>query len=1425
MPEHASRKQDNDMAAVGAAALLALGDAVDSLLQAGVTDYPVDDGTGLRQLADVLRFVGEQRGAALVELMNAVLATGERDPDHMPAAADIADCASLLQGALRAMAFGHSMPAACFLRCWQQLSAITAKVDAHPCQLLALVPDSWLDATQVAYHVVPASQAKASPLSLVADFDRALLDFLRSEVDSDRQRAAQIMATALAGIAARQSNPQDQLRWQAMQAYASEVAAGQRYELARTKRILSTIGRQLRLFAGDASHVLPDDLLRAALYELAQCSCLTAIANQIADIYSLHGQNTLKTAASGSRLVDEDTVFEQSLQRLLASKHALPDKPMAGGIARAIADALRACVAAIERRINEADEHRAWDGAVEEMRTIVMQMDVCLRMLDHAGLQAKFAQVTVALDELVQRAASDECRESAELWLPFAVRLAAIEASLAMLPFSWTATDAQAELAAAGKPESEAETETEADSEAEAEVGVDVMVRGSSEPETDVAPVDSSLRKIFTDEARARLDSLRASLAAWEASPSACLPVKAGIDAHALAGSSATAGWPAIHLLSHSLEQACDVCCTRMFAAEDAGLLRDAIAAIGRLIEASLAGDDAGPDDGKDAMLIDRLRQLAGSADHAKLPMSEASDNVCAVAVADCQPDAELRAIFDEEAADLLPQLDHAMRCWLTHPEDTEPPAHLMRVLHTLKGSARMAGEPVLGDAFHRLESRVAGLVDDGLPSAESLLALQREFDDLCAIVREGASPPRERVDANEAVAPDAILHIDPPSTSPLASATARPGAEWPADTSTRLRIPAGLLARITDAAAELMSGMHQASDDLRMLRQQVGEFTNDLSRLRAQLRELEIEADARIASHDQQGVDANFDPLEFDRYTRVHEITRAMSESVADLAEIQRALARQAADLIWNSGLRQRQLRAMHADLLQAGTSPFGSLEARLSQALRQALRDVAGSDLAEADRSTDGEREAHLLIDGGELAVDRRLLERLAAPLEHLIRNAIAHGIEPASERERLGKPRCGSVCVRLSGEANQWRLEVVDDGRGLDLARISARAASLGVGRQHDAANTDASDEAAAELIFLRGLSTRDAVSDLSGRGVGMDAVRAEVQSLGGAIRVSSEPGQGCRFVLTLPLTLAILPVLVCRAGPHCIGLPSAMLVQVLRLDAQELAAASSGDSFAWQGAVFRWRSLSAMLGAPSSVAARRTTVLLLSQAGSTLALAVDAIDARRELTLRDPGPQLLSVPGMIGASPAPDGGIVLVMNPFALADAALLGVTAVAGPALAGHEASGLSDTCTREPPAILVIDDSLTVRRASQRLLQKHGYRVLLARDGAEALALLTSTEADIPRPHALLLDIEMPKMDGFELLAILRGDARWQDLPVVMITSRTADKHRERALQLGATAYVGKPYREAALLDLLASLVAFMPPASEPAAAISSGAR
>ena len=760
----------------------------------------------------------------------------------------------------------------------------------------------------------------------------------------------------------------------------------------------------------------------------------------------------------------------------------------------------------------------------------------------------------------------------------------------------------------------------------------------------------------------------------------------------------------------------------------------------------------------------------------------------------------ELYELFKLEAADLLPQLEQSLRQWQQQPDDLTQAMQLLRVLHTLKGSARMAGRDDLGEAFHQAETEVAELQRQApaslapailLPSIVSLLhrvdlwtytltqPASTRLDhasvtglsiDHIAGVESAADVSAQEKSAEPSVLPSMPGAFDM-NIAPLVPAKEK--------RSQMLRVRADRLAQFADTGAELWSGNAHLGELLQVQRRSLTDLAEDISRLRTQLRELEIEAESRVVAHASQTVVSSiappeFDPLEFDRYTRLHELTRMMAESVTDLVGVQRSLSGQLEQLSNTTAEQQRDLRRQQSELQALRCQPLHTAETRLRHVLQHSARELGA--------------EVELVLHNGDVEIERVLLDRLLGPLEHLLRNAVVHGIEPASQRQVLGKPVTGRVTISATVTGNELQLVLTDDGRGLDFQRIRQRAIDAGLLNVGD----DPDQDVLSALIFAPGLSTATNLTALSGRGIGMDAVRAELTAMGGQIAVESEAGQGCRFTLRLPMGLASVMVVLARAGQWRVGLPAALVKQVLQIPA-DISRSEGQQQIDWQGTLLPLQRLGVMLGDTSTapdrgaVAQSRVPVIIVSEGDQTMAIQLDAMEGQRELIVRHPGPQLSRVPGLAGASALADGAIVLVIHPFRLPDVTALEVSVV--PEV--------------RKPTVLVVDDSLTVRRASQRFLERHGYTVALARDGVEALAFLQTTSVAL-----VLLDIEMPRMDGFELLGILRDDARWRTLPVIMITSRMADRHRERALQLGATAYMGKPYSEQALLTLLTKIMA-----------------
>jgi len=449
---------------------------------------------------------------------------------------------------------------------------------------------------------------------------------------------------------------------------------------------------------------------------------------------------------------------------------------------------------------------------------------------------------------------------------------------------------------------------------------------------------------------------------------------------------------------------------------------------------------------------------------------------------------------------------------------------------------------------------------------------------------------------------------------------------------------------------------------------------------------------------------------------------------------------------------------------------------------------------------------KQIKLDITGGSIEMDRGVLDRMTPAFEHLLRNCVAHGIEEPDVRVAAGKPATGTITVDLRHEGNDVSVEFRDDGAGLNLARIREKAVAQGLLQADD----ELSDDVAANLIFMPGFSTATEVTGLSGRGIGMDVVRSEINALGGRIETSTHTGQGTAFRMVLPLTTAVTQVVMLRAGELAVGVPANLVEIVRRTSAQDLEEAYRTGYFddGLEKVPFFWSGALLQSSARSNEPAGKTRpVVIFRSASQRVAMHVDEVLGNQEVVVKNLGPQLSRLPGLAGMSVLASGAVVLIYNPVALATvygdqvrAASAGVSMLAETDSPDAPKAPTSSMLSgpSQVPLILVVDDSITVRRVTQRLLQREGYRVSLAADGLQALERLQEE-----RPTVVLSDIEMPRMDGFDLARNIRADSALRDLPIIMITSRIAEKHREHAMELGVNHYLGKPYSDEELLSLI----------------------
>jgi chemosensory pili system protein ChpA (sensor histidine kinase/response regulator) len=430
----------------------------------------------------------------------------------------------------------------------------------------------------------------------------------------------------------------------------------------------------------------------------------------------------------------------------------------------------------------------------------------------------------------------------------------------------------------------------------------------------------------------------------------------------------------------------------------------------------------------------------------------------------------------------------------------------------------------------------------------------------------------------------------------------------------------------------------------------------------------------------------------------------------------------------------------------------------------------------------------------------MDRNLLDRIKAPFEHMLRNAIAHGIESPAERRKLGKPAEGAVRIKVAREATEVVVRVSDDGRGLNREAIRKRGIDRGMLRPE----TRPTDNQLLSLITQPGFSTASQVTQLAGRGVGMDVVANEIKQLGGSLSIESEEGQGTTFVLRLPFTLAVTQAILVRIGEATFAIPMTSVQGVARVNPEELAALLATDepSFQHGNEDYGVHDLAELLGLPPGLADEdEQQPLLLTRAGDLrAAIRIDAVLGSREIVVKSVGPQISSVPGLLGATIMGDGSVLIILDLAPLVRHGMIRREQRLAEGLSAVEAPVIEEVQVR--PLVMVVDDSITMRKVTGRVLERHEYEVSTAKDGVDALEKLHERVPDL-----MLLDIEMPRMDGYELATQMKADPRLRDVPIIMITSRSGDKHRQRAFDIGVDRYLGKPYQEAELLLQIAEVL------------------
>lgn len=725
---------------------------------------------------------------------------------------------------------------------------------------------------------------------------------------------------------------------------------------------------------------------------------------------------------------------------------------------------------------------------------------------------------------------------------------------------------------------------------------------------------------------------------------------------------------------------------------------------------------------------------------------------------------------------------------------------------------AEVAGEQADAQDSNTDEANAA--VDDELAAALAGLGDAGDFADFADIADIANLAAEEELSDDEvaaalaAEASSAAEEVSVPVSEPVsepepvAASAAKvnekstPSASPAKEATQFLRVPVDRIDSLVSIVGEMIVNRSSFAQRLTDMEQRIEDMQTALARFRTVAHDVEtrysveaLRSGTRASggfrsqpSLATTGTAGNLDSLEFDRYTEFHLLARTLSESTNDVAVITSEFRTLHGDFDSLLGRQQRLTRDAQDNLMHIRMVPVSNIANRLDRTVRSVSNKLG--------------KKVDLVIKGEGTELDKTVLEEITDPLLHLIRNALDHGVESPKDRAAAGKPEKATLQVEALNQGTQVTIRVSDDGAGLDLEKIRKLAVNRGMIKE----DQELTQEELRSLIFLPGFSTADKLTDVSGRGVGMDVVRDAVQRLKGSISVESEQGQGSTFTIHLPTTLAVTRALLIESNGLPFAIPMQAIQQILRLDPSNVSVVGSQPIVNLGDRTIQLKEMSnhLQLRAEDKSAFEETRPLLLVRAGDDeMAITVDDVIGGQDIVVKTLGDHLASVPGLIGATVAGDGTVIPILDPSDLV-----------GQETAHRVATSFAST--RDVATVdrrrtaMVIDDSISVRRVTTNLLRSSGWDVLSGKDGVDALEVLETAETP---PEVFLCDMEMPRMDGIELIGRLRNQEEFRHTPIVMVTSRAGEKHRKMAADAGANEHVVKPFNDDQLINLITRLV------------------
>jgi chemosensory pili system protein ChpA (sensor histidine kinase/response regulator) len=1023
-----------------------------------------------------------------------------------------------------------------------------------------------------------------------------------------------------------------------------------------------------------------------------------------------------------------------------------------------------------------------------------------------AGVDA-IGDLTHVLEDLFEKVAEGQLNASSDMNdLLFAChdRLAQMVEQVATQKPCPPATElvAKVEAILSGKPIPSAEPEDPAEEPEPVDEAPTADEQPASVTEAIAKASDDDLVGIFLDEGLEIHEAIGECLAQWRDEPEELAGVtQLQQELHTLKGGARLSDVDPIADLAEAWSDALD---PLIAGSSDQSILLELSEKAHGTLKTMLTSLEEGNKPTADMVLVEALNDAHKvSGDELSAPDTQAEPSAVGETV-----DAEVLEIFLEEAGEILDQLEQLLDDWRKDPANHHFNQEAQRALHTLKGGARLSQLVELGDQAHALETRLIDL-GGNTPGDEAWQAITNDHDAIVALVGDIRKRFEDTGAVPEPAKPDAKTEKLPKTQEPAAEAPAKPEkpvvpapkpnkvpSKTPAKAAAAQRAPQETIRVSAPLLDELVNLAGETSITRGRLEQQTSDFSHNLDemaatieRLREQLRRMEIETETQILfrAEKEHGPDYgdDFDPLEMDRYSAIQQLSRALTESSSDLADLRETLSDRVRDTETLLVQQSRINTELQEGLMKTRMIPFASMVPRLRRIVRQISGEL--SKKVEFDvRNPEGE-------------MDRNILERMIAPLEHMLRNALDHGIEKPADRKTAGKPETGEVTLSLTREGGDVVLRMIDDGAGIPAQVIRDKAIRQGM----MAKDEDLSEREILQFILQPGFSTAQAVTQISGRGVGMDVVASEIKQLGGSLDIDSTVGKGTVFTVRLPFTVSVNRALMVSTGEDFYAIPLNTIEGIVRVSTYELEEYYKPDApmYEYAGQQYRLQYLGSLLNSDHHPKlqgqALPLPVILVRGAEQPMALQVDSLMGSREIVVKSLGPQFSTVRGVSGATILGDGNVVVILDLPAMIRSDILSERQRLANLENAKEASRREEQST----VVMVVDDSVTVRKVTSRLLERNGMEVITAKDGLDAVAQLQDHKPDI-----ILLDIEMPRMDGFEVASFVRHDDNLRDTPICMITSRTGEKHRERALAIGVNEYLGKPFQETELLDTITRL-------------------